>query len=291
MDTAILIKLLNVTALMAIMLSIGMQVQYEQVMASVRHTRLVASGIVVNFVLVPLITIGLLYCFQAPPLVSVGFLILAVCPGAPVVPPFTEIARGDVTLATGLMVILAALSALLAPALLTLLVSWVAPESDLHINYLDIAKTLLVTQMLPLGVGLSIHEWVPKVTNRLVKPVGLLANLLLFGVVGLILATQFQTLEAFRLRGWIGMMFLLVASLSTGWLCGGPALATRRTLAVTTGVRNAAVGLVIVSANFAGTPAVTAVVAYALVSIFGTLACALLFRKLTAGDTKVAPCA
>jgi predicted Na+-dependent transporter len=73
---------------------------------------------------------------------------------------------------------------------------------------------------------------------------------------------------------------LTAASLGIGWLFGGPAPATRRALAVTTGVRNAAVGLVIVSANFADTPAVTAVVAYALMSIFGTLGCAFLFGKL-----------
>ena len=103
--------------------------------------------------------------------------------------------------------------------------------------------------------------------------------------MGLILVTHYQTLEVFRPRGWAGMMLLLFASLSTGWLCGGPAPTTRRTLAVTTGVRNAAVGLVIVSANFAGTPAVTAMVAYALVSIFGTLVCALLLGKLSAAET------
>ena len=39
--------------------------------------------------------------------------------------------------------------------------------------------------------------------------------------------------------------------------------------------------LVIVTANFTETPAVSAVVAYALVSIFGTLACAFLFRNVT----------
>jgi BASS family bile acid:Na+ symporter len=277
MDTAILIKLLNVTALMAIMLSIGLKVTFKQVIASARRIRPVVLACGANFVLVPLVTVGLLYCFQAPPLVSAGFLILAVCPGAPVGPPFTAIAKGSVSAATGLMVILAGLSAV--PALLTLLLGWLSPESDLRIDYVAVAKTLLVTQMLPLGVGLGIHEWALKLTGWISKPVSLLANLLLLSVVGLILATQYQTLEAFRLRGWTGMMLLLAASLSIGWLCGGPERATRRALAVTTGLRNAAVGLVIVSANFAGTPAVTAVVAYSLVSFFGTLGFAVLLGK------------
>ena len=44
---------------------------------------------------------------------------------------------------------------------------------------------------------------------------------------------------------------------------------------MTTGPRNAAVGLAIATGNFANTPAVTAVVAYGLVSMLGTLGFAL----------------
>jgi BASS family bile acid:Na+ symporter len=285
MDTATLVHLLNVIALIAIMLSIGLTVTFEQVLVSARQVWPVALGIVANFALVPLVTVGLLYILQAPFLASAGFLILAVCPGAPVGPTFTGIAKGDVSLATGLMVILAGLSAVLAPALLTVLLGWLSPESpesNLDIEYLQIAGTLLVTQIIPLGIGLAMHEWAPGLAGWLVKPTTLVANLLLLAVVGLILVTQYQTLGAFRLRGWLGMFLLLAASLGIGWLCGGTTQAARRAVAVTTGVRNAAVGLVIVSANFAGTPAVTAVVAYALVSIFGTLACAFLFGKFTA---------
>jgi len=43
-----------------------------------------------------------------------------------------------------------------------------------------------------------------------------------------------------------------------------------------------AVGLVIAGGNFAGTPAVTAVVAYGLVSIVAALCCALLLGKVIA---------
>jgi BASS family bile acid:Na+ symporter len=73
---------------------------------------------------------------------------------------------------------------------------------------------------------------------------------------------------------------LFVASLVIGWLCGGRDLAIRKALALTTACRNAAVGLAIVTANFANTPAVTAVVAYALVSILGTFGCAVVMGKI-----------
>ena len=49
---------------------------------------------------------------------------------------------------------------------------------------------------------------------------------------------------------------------------------------MTTSARNAAVALVIVSGTFAGTAAVTAVVAYALASIITTFGCALLLARM-----------
>lgn len=281
MNPVSLVQLLTLAGLMAIMLSMGLKVKFEEVAAATRKPRLVTLGLVANFLLVPAVTIGLLYLFDANPMVSVGFLILAVCPGAPVGPPFAAVAKGDVPCAIGQMVILAGLSAVLSPALLSLLLSYLLPASDLRIDYLAIVRTLLVAQIVPLVIGLAIHHRAPKFSERIAGRLGLLANLLLLGVIGLILFREYQTLEMIRLRGWFGMLLLLAASLGIGWLCGGPGRATRKTMAVTTGARNAAVALVIVSNNFADTPAVTAVIAYALVSILGTLGCAFLLAPVS----------
>jgi BASS family bile acid:Na+ symporter len=107
-----------------------------------------------------------------------------------------------------------------------------------------------------------------------------IANILLLLLAILILATQYETLAAIHLRGWSGMSLLLLASLALGWLCGGKDRTVRIALALTTASRNIAVGLVIVTSNFPATPAVTAVVAFGLLSIFGTLVCAWLCRKV-----------
>jgi bile acid:Na+ symporter, BASS family len=274
-DAANLVSLLTVAGLVAMMLSMGLKVQVDEVLAASRKPRQVALGILANVILVPAVTAGLLRWVDPDPMVSVGFLILAVCPGAPVGPPFAALAKGDVPYAVGQMVILAGLSAVLSPLLLGVLLTRVVPDSDLHIDYLAIGRTLLLTQMLPLAAGLWVHNRAPRFTERIAKPVAMLANVLLLGAVVLVLVSEYQTLAQIRGRGWSGMLLLWAASLGIGWLCGGPSRTTRKSLAVTTGVRNAAVALVIVSGNFAGTLAVTAVVAYALVSIFATLGCVL----------------
>jgi BASS family bile acid:Na+ symporter len=280
MTTADFVNLLNVAALVTIMLAMGMQVRFEAVTAAVRPVHRVCLGLLANYVLVPAATIVLLLLFQAQPMVSVGFLILAVCPGAPVGPMAAKLARGDVAWSIGMMVILAALSAIFSPCLLGVLLSWLVPSSDLQIDYLAIVRALLVAQLLPLAAGLAIHHGLPNLTEKLVKPIAAAANVMLVVLIGLIIATQYEMLAALQLRGWIGMSLLFLASIAIGWACGGTDAAIRNALAVTTSGRNAAVGLVIVNANFAATPAVTAVVAYAVVSILGTFACAALLGKL-----------
>ena len=77
------------------------------------------------------------------------------------------------------------------------------------------------------------------------------------------------------------MLILLVASLAIGWLAGGPGRNDRRTMTLTTSLRNVGLGLVIVTGNFAGTPAVSAVLAYAIVEVLGSLAVALWWARRT----------
>ena len=70
---------------------------------------------------------------------------------------------------------------------------------------------------------------------------GLILSVLL---VYLILVAQFHLLTAIGLRGLMGMLALLLASLAAGWLLGGSDAPTRRTMMLTTALRNVGVGLV-----------------------------------------------
>lgn len=282
MNASDLTALLNTTALATMMFAMGLRVDVRDLLISVRPVRRLILGLVANFVLLPAVTLGLLRLFHTDPMVSVGFLILAACAGAPVGPPITALARGDVPWALGMMLILTGLSALVTPALIGVLLPWVAPESVLHVNSLKIVQVLLATQLFPLALGLGLRHLAPGWTRLVDKPVGFLANALLLALVAAIVATQYDMLAAIRPRGWFGMVLLLMASLALGWVCGGPEVASRKALATTTATRNVAVGLVIVTRDFANTPATTAVVAYGLVSILGALGWALPLGRLCA---------
>ena len=88
-----------------------------------------------------------------------------------------------------------------------------------------------------------------------------------------------------RLRGYVGMSALLVASWAAGWLLGGPGSDNRRALTLTTSLRNVGVGLVIATSNFGGTAAVTAVLAYGIFEIVGSLLLALACGRARTAQT------
>jgi bile acid:Na+ symporter, BASS family len=270
-----LINLFVTITLIAMMVAVGLRVTFAEIIETARNWQFVVRAAVANYVLVPAVAIILLLLFQAGPMVAAGFLVLAVCPGAPFGPPFARIANADVPAAVGLMVILAGSSAVLSPVLLAVLLPWLSGGEAAQVGPLGLVGTLLITQLLPLLAGLLVNHWRPRLAARLLDPFERVSKFLNLGVIGLILSTQFKMLVEIRLMAFIGMLLLLAASLAIGWLLGGLIAESRKTMALTTALRNAGLGLVIVTGTFAGTPAATAALAYGIFAVLGSLLVAL----------------
>jgi bile acid:Na+ symporter, BASS family len=110
--------------------------------------------------------------------VAAGFILVAVCPAARFAPPLTAMAKGSVHVSVGLMVVLAASSAILAPILLSVVLPLIAREASLKIDTFKIVTTLLMTQILLLGIGMLVHSKLPKYVEKLRKPANLLSAVL-----------------------------------------------------------------------------------------------------------------
>jgi bile acid:Na+ symporter, BASS family len=278
-----LINVLVMITLIEMMVAVGLDVTIDQLGSIARDWRLLVRGALANYVFVPAVTVGLLFLVDARPMVAAGFLILAACPGAPFGPPCTAIARGNVPVSVGLMVFLAASSALVSPLLLQLLMPLLARDQELAVDPGKLIGTLFFTQLVPLSAGMAVRWRRPALAKRMRKPANLASVGLNALAIGLILVNQFQSLVEVELRGWIGMPALLIATLGIGWLLGGSEKGYRKAMALTTSLRNVGVGLVIASASFAakadGGAALTAVLAYGLFEIFGSLLLALLWAR------------
>jgi BASS family bile acid:Na+ symporter len=155
----------------------------------------------------------------------------------------------------------------------------VSGNEPLTVDASKIVSVLLVTQLVPLCIGVAVRQWRPLLAGRLQKPANLVSKILNLVVVVFILVTQFHLLTEIRPLGFVGMLALLIGSWAFGWLLGGPGTDIRKAMTLTTSLRNVGVGLVVASSAFAGTPAVTATLAYGLFAVVGSLFLALAWRR------------
>jgi BASS family bile acid:Na+ symporter len=275
-----LASLVVTVAVIEMMVTAGLGVAASDLIAVARDMRLLTRAALANYVVVPLATVVLLMIFGTQPMVAAGFLILAVCPGAPFSPPLAVMAGGNAALSVGWMTFLAVTSAVIAPAALYLLLPpFAGPQAMTFDVVCRMMGTLAGIQLLPLAVGLGIRHLRPGLANRMLDPAKKLGKALNVVAIGLVLAVYYPLLEDVRLKGLIGMLLLLTASLAAGWFLGGRGVESRKTLSLTTASRNVGVGLVIATDSFAGTPAVTAVLAYGLVGILGSLVIAVVWSR------------
>lgn len=285
-------NLLATAALLELMISIGLGVTIAEIAGVAKNWWLVSKTLLANYVCVPAAALGLLHLFQPHsldpehfPLVAAGFLITAVCPGAPFGPPFTGLARGNVVTAIGLMAILAASSALVAPLLLQVLLPIAAGDSAATVDPIKMIATLFFAQLLPLALGLAIRQWRPSKAARIKPTADRISLVLNLAMLAAVLATQYQMLLHIPARAYAGMSALVLSAVAFGWLLGGPGTGNRRAVAMATAVRNVGVGLVIATTSFPGTKAVTATMVFALFQTIVMALLALAWGKLNSGPT------
>ena len=271
MITDKIINLLVVITLAEMMITLGMSLTVNELTAITRDRKLLAKAVLANYLCVPAAAVGLLLFFRVQSMAAAGILILAVCPGGPYGPPCTAIAKGNVSISVGLMVVLAGSSAIMAPLLLPPLVSLVAGEGVLQISGFKILMALLASQLLPLCGGLMLRHKRPVLAERLFKPAERLSMILNVLTCGVVLVVQFQLLREIPVVVYVTMLALLLVSFGTGWSWGGAGSANRRTMTLVTSVRNVAVSLAIVTRNFPGTSAVSVALAYGVFQILGSL--------------------
>lgn len=277
-------QLINAIAMLTLtemMVTIGLGVRFADVIGVVRDWRVVARAGIANYILVPAVAVSLLLLLKAKPMVAAGFLVAAACPGAPYGPPLTALAKGKVPRSVGLMVVLAGSSAIIAPLLLMFLLPIVAGNQPLKINAVKMVSTLALSQFVPLCIGLFIRERKPELAQKLSTPLSRASLALNLVLVTVILAVQFRMLAQIRLAGYVGMLVLVAASVLAGWVLGDRRGDDRKTLAITTSVRNAGVSLVIATSSFPGTAAITAATAYALVQTLLIALLAVLWGRAT----------
>jgi BASS family bile acid:Na+ symporter len=245
--------------LITAMMSVGLEVTAQECVATLRNQRNLIGALLANFVVVPLLGLGIARIIPMPPNIETGFLLLAAAPGAVFAINFTHKMRGGVPFAAAILFLLTVLSLLFTPPLARLLLNI---DRALTLPYNRAISALLLYIALPMAFGLAINHWAHPLARKLKNPMSICAGVLFALEIVFTGALKSAAMKKVGVNGLCAMLILIIASMICGWLLGGPNDGTRRVLTISTGLRNVALCLAIAARSFPGADVDVAVIAF-----------------------------
>ena len=244
------------------MLAVGLSLTLRQIADPLRNVRLVAMGLVANFVLMPFVAVALGRFLRLDPPLAVGLVILGTAAGAPFLPLLAKLSKGNMAFAVGKMVLLMILTVGYMPLVLPYLLEGVSVDAA------KIARSLLLLMLLPLGIGLAVKARWEAAAARIKPVLDRVSSVSLVLLIVLLTVTNFENmLSVFGTRGILAGILFLAFGFAIGYVLGGPARETRKVLGLGTAQRNIAAAIVVAGQNFSDPKVVVMVVVVAIVGL------------------------
>jgi bile acid:Na+ symporter, BASS family len=257
------------------MLSVGFQLTSQDILKTIHKSGLIASSLFINFLIIPIVALVLIWCLALPEATSITLLLASAAPGAPFAPKLVAIADGDLASAIGLTFLLSILAVAVTP-----LIAYLAPSSgnEVLVNILPIIWSLVFLQLLPLLAGVAIRHQSVLFATRLLHPVKLLSDITFVALLVLVMNKNFDRLTSISYSSLMAMTLFVIVTLVCSWKLSGSETRIRKALALTTAARNVAIMLVVAVEFFPKTGVEVAVIAFGLVELMLTLLAAVYFR-------------
>ena len=259
-------KLVALVMLVALMLQAGTEINPARLREALGNRGLIGRALLANFVIVPLFAVLLARLFALSNEVAIGFLMMGVAPGVPfLVRAAGRKPGGSLGFAAALAFIMPALSIVTIPIMAALSVRI---DVAVHVPFTNLIVSLVAFQLVPLIVGYLIAERAPALAAKLARPltiVFVVAVVALFALLGPKLVTAVAAV--YGSRGLWAILVLVLLSIATGWVLGGPKPEYRRTLSIATALRNIGTCTVIATATFPDTLVGPTVLTYFLIQV------------------------
>jgi len=230
------------------MVAMGLGLTMSQITGPLRDVRLVVALLVANFVVVPAAAIAAARLLPMEPAAASAVVLIGCAAGAPFLPKLAQLAKGDVALAVGSMVLLMVTTVLYAPIVVPLAVPGATVDA------LQIAQSLVVTMLIPLGLGLLLRSRVPELAADWAPRTAQASSTgLLVGIAAALLLTWRDIVGAIGTWVFVGVAIVLVVALLAGRVAAIGRPRDGALLGLATAQRNIAAALVVATALDADT--------------------------------------
>ena len=247
------------TALALIMFGVALNLSISDFLRLVKQPKPVLVGVSSQFLLLPLITLAMVYLIQPLASVALGMFMVASSPGGVVSNFYSHLARGNAALSITLTAIATLSAIVLTPLNLTLLGTAYEPTAiilkAISISPWDMIQLVGLVLGVPITAGIWVNYRFPIFAKRIRK--GFKTGSIVFFVFLVIMVIYQNRAVFFEYAGYVAGLVLLhnFVALFTGftwarfWKLPG---ADVRSLTIETGIQNCGLALLLILTFFEG---------------------------------------
>lgn len=243
------------------MLSVGLTYTLKEIIGPLRNIKGVVLVLLANFVLVPLLAVILSRLFSLDEPYEIGLTIVACAAGAPFYVKLVQVADGDLAFAASMLILLLPATVVFMPFAVPLIVS------GAEVSAVDIATPLVVSMLLPLGIGLLVKgikdDWAARIRPHL----GPISNVALVLLVVLTVVTNWGSVTSvFGERVIIAAILFIIGSFVIGFSLG-TVDARKDEIGLATAQRNIAAATVVATSAVANPDTLVTVIVTSLAAM------------------------
>ena len=239
-----------------VMFGVALGIKPRNFVNIIKNPRSVIIGMVCQLLLLPALTFLLTITFKniLTPMISLGMLLVASCPGGNISNFITSRSRGNSELSVSLTAINTALCVIMTPLNFSfwgnLYIKFAGKRipdlPELTIDGTEILITIFIILGIPLVLGMLCSQYLPKLTEKLKKPMSYLSIVFFIGMVIIAFSGNFDVF--IKCIKYIFVIVLLHNLLALGIGFGTSTLLKtpykdRRTITIETGIQNSGLGL------------------------------------------------
>ena len=249
---------LNV-ALAVVMFGVALGIKIDDFKRLREDPKLVLVGILSQFVLLPLLTFGLVILIKPQPSIALGMMMVAACPGGNISNFMTHLAKGNTALSVSLTAFATFLAMFMTPFNFQFYGNLYAPTSEILktvvIDPFTLVKVVLMILGIPLIFGMLLrykNETLAIKLSRLLKPVSIIV------FAGIVIIAFSNNIDVFNDYVhhvlYLGIGHNLLAILLGFFVAKsfGLSFLNQKTLAIETGIQNSGLGLLLIFTFFNG---------------------------------------
>jgi predicted Na+-dependent transporter len=246
----------------AVMFSLGLLLEREQIITALRRRVLLAAVLFAVIVPVPALAVIAVKSFGLRGAVAGGIVLMAISPGAPVALRRAIQAGAGRGFAPALHLAIVMLAVVTVP-ISVMVMSWIF-SVRFAISPLDVARQVFFAQLLPLGIGAALRAWRPATVTRLEPRLAAISNLMLLALAVLCVVALGPRFAAIGWAPFIAGVGLTLCALVAGAIFAGRDASVRPAAAIAAAMRNPGLALLIATRNAAPPDVTAAVFEYAL---------------------------